>query len=226
MLDQNAHNLLIDIKDLTWWYPNSPSMLFHKFNLGLYRNDFFVLMWKSGTGKSTLVNFMIWNIKIPPRTLYHKREDLSRFSDHEIQLYRRKLGIVFQDYKIIEDFTAKENIVYPLRLYEVGDSVIDRKFTQIKNKLGLHDIQHIKVKYLSGWEKQKIAIARALIHDPEFIIADEPTGNLDREHTQQIADLLIETNKQWNTVFLITHDIHLLEYLKYKHVSKIKIRNI
>ena len=79
------------------------------------------------------------------------------------------------------------------------------------------------MKLLSSGQKQKVSIARALIHNPEFIIADEPTGNLDREHTQQIADLLIQANNEGNTVMLITHDIHLLNYLKEKHNVKLHI---
>ncbi len=218
--NKNVHDILIDIKNLTRGYPESPNILFHKFNFGLYKNDFCVVMGKSGVGKSTLVKFIIGDIKVPLRTVYHKREDLGRYSDRELQQYRRKIWIVFQDYRLMEDLTVRENVVYPLKLYEVGHEIVDRKFNTLKNKLNLHDLQHLPVKFLSGWEKQKVAIARSLIHDPDFIIADEPTGNLDWEHTQQIADILLESHALGNTVLLITHDIHLLEYLKYKQESQ------
>jgi len=217
MTDHNEHNLLIDIKDLTWWYPETPSMIFHKYNFHLYKNDFSVLTWKSGCGKSTLLKFILGEIKAPLRTIYHKREDMSRYKENELQLYRRKVGAIFQDYKLMDELSAEENIIYPLKLYEVPEHTIERKFNTLKNKLWLHHIVKTPVKLLSSGEKQKIAIARALIHNPEFIIADEPTGNMDRESTQQIADLLIEVNRMWNTILLITHDIHLLEYLKLKH---------
>jgi len=223
---KNIHNILIDIKNLTRWYPESPSMLFHKFNFGLYRNDFCIIVGKSWVGKSTLLKFIIWDIKVPLRTIYHKREDLARYSDNEIQMFRRRIWIVFQDYKLMEDLTVEENITYPLKLYEVGEDQIQRRFNRIKNSLELQHLADKPVKLLSWWEKQKVAIARSLIHEPEFIIADEPTGNLDREHTQKIADLLIESNSQWNTVLLITHDIHLLEYLKHKHKKKIRIHEM
>ncbi|NOZ43998.1 MAG: ATP-binding cassette domain-containing protein [bacterium] len=189
----------------------------------MYRNDFCVVVGKSGVGKSTLVRFILGDIKFPLRTIYHKREDLARYSDFEIQMYRRKIGIVFQDYKLMDDLSVKENITYPLFLYDVPEETIDRKFRKYKQKLALHELENLPVKFLSGGEKQKVAIARALIHEPEFIIADEPTGNLDREHTQQIADLLIESHQQGNTVLLITHDIHLLEYLKIKQKESLTL---
>jgi len=223
MTDLNEHNLLIDIKDLTWWYSDSPTLLFHKFNFALYKNDFCIVMWKSGVWKSTIVKFLTGQIKPPFRSVYHKREDLARFSEDEIQLFRRKMWIVFQDYKLFDDLSTKENVIYPLKLYWYSEFTTDRKFNELSAKLNLHSIAETKVKFLSAWEKQKVWLARALVHSPEFIIADEPTGNLDREHTQQIADLLIETNKAWNTVLLITHDIHLLNYIKEKHNTKLVV---
>lgn len=183
-------------------------------------------MGKSGVGKSTLLKFIIGDIEIPLRTIYHKREDLARYSDHEIQMFRRKIGIVFQDYKLMEDLTVEENITYPLKLYGMNEALIHRRFRTVRDRLQLRLLADKPVKLLSGGEKQKVTVARSIIHDPEFIIADEPTGNLDREHTQQIADILIESNKMGNTVLLITHDIHLLEYLKHKHKKEIRIHNM
>lgn len=131
--------------------------------------------------------------------------------------------MVFQDYKLMDDMTVKENISYPLKIYGLAESVIANKFDAMKTKLGLQKLVNTPIKFLSAGEKQKVCIARALIHEPEFIIADEPTGNLDWEHTQQIADLLIQTNLVGNTVLLITHDIHLLNYLKEKHKIRLHV---
>lgn len=216
-MDKREHQLLIDVKDLTWWYEDSPYLLFDKFNFALYSGDFTIIMWKSGCGKSSLVKLIIWQKKAPPKTIYHKREDISRYSDDEVQLFRRKVWIIFQDYKLINSLSVKDNITYPLRIYNLWDTIIDSKYEKIKKDLDIDYLSDYPVKYLSGWEKQKVWLARALIHDPEFIIADEPTWNLDREHTQQIWDMLIDVNKKWNTVLLITHDVHLLNYLKEKY---------
>ena len=143
-------------------------------------------------------------------------DDMARYSDADIQNYRRKIWIVFQDYKLIDALSVKENITYPLRIQWDDDNTIQMKYRNITTKLWIEDINKLDCNALSGWEKQKVAIARAMINNPEFVIADEPTGNLDREYTQEIGDLLIEANKSWNTILLITHDVHLLNYIKSK----------
>lgn len=220
-MESKNKNLLIDIKNLTWWYNQSPSVIFSKFNFSLCKNEFCAIVGKSGIWKSTLVKLMIGQLKAPKSSIFYKWDDVSKYSDEEIQQYRRKVWVVFQDYNLLDSLSVKENIEYPLRLYGVDEKTIESKFKNIVQKLDLQKIVHNSTKCLSSWEKQKVCIARALIHDPEFLIADEPTWNLDREHTQQVADLLIEANTLGNTVLLITHDIHLLNYLKEKHTITI-----
>ena len=218
MLDDNKFPL-IAIKDLTRWYPDSKKPLFKKLNFELYKWDFTVIIGKSGVWKSTIVKFLIWQFRPFDRTVYYRMDDMARYSDADIQNYRRKIWIVFQDYKLIDALSVKENIVYPLRIQWDDDITIQSKYRNITTKLHIEDINKLDCNALSGWEKQKVAIARAMINNPEFIIADEPTWNLDREYTQEIGDLLIEANKSWNTILLITHDVHLLNYIK----SKVKV---
>lgn len=189
-------------------------MLFKKFNFELGKGDFTVITWKSGSGKSTLVKFLIGQIKPPKKTLYYKMEDMAEFGDVETQRYRRKIWIVFQDYQLIQTLSPHENIVYPLLLERFPLSDIKKKYESLNALLDLSAIETKDIKKLSGGEKQKVAIARALIASPEFIIADEPTGNLDHETTLQIADILLKANELGNTIVFITHDMVLLEYLK------------
>lgn len=207
---------LIAIKDLTRWYPDSKKPLFKKLNFELFKWEFTVVIGKSGVWKSTLVKFLIWQFRPFTRTVYYKMDDMARYSDADIQKYRRKIWIVFQDYKLIDALSVKENITYPLKLEDQDDATIQSKYREITSKLHIEDINKMDCKALSWWEKQKVAIARAMINNPEFIIADEPTGNLDWEYTQEIWDLLIEANNIWNTILLITHDVHLLDYIKSK----------
>ena len=215
MLDENKFPL-IAIKDLTRWYPDTKKLLFKKLNFELYKWDFTVIIWKSGVWKSTIVKFLIWQFRPFERTVYYKMDDMARYTDADIQNYRRKIWIVFQDYKLIDALSVKENITYPLRIQWDDDNTIQMKYRYITSKLGIEDINKMDCNALSGWEKQKVAIARAMINNPEFVIADEPTWNLDREYTQEIGDLLVEANKSWNTILLITHDVHLLNYIKSK----------
>lgn len=182
-----------------------------------------MLTGKSGTGKTTLVKFIIGKLTPPEKTIFYNRQDISTFTPDDIQILRKRMGIVFQDYQLLEDLSVRENIVFPLHLYELGETIIESKLRQILQKINLKHLLDTPVKLLSAGEKQRVSLARALIHDPEFIIADEPTGNLDRENTQVVADILIEANKAGNTVFLITHDIHLLNYLKAKHPIKLHV---
>ncbi len=141
-------------------------------------------------------------------------EDMSEFSDAEIQRYRRKIGIIFQDYQLINSLSPKENVIYPLVLEGVPLTEIKKKYDAVNTLLDISSIETREIKKLSWGEKQKIAMARAIIHAPDFIIADEPTGNLDQESSLQIADILIKANQIGNTIVLITHDTALLEYLK------------
>ena len=215
MLDENNFPL-IAIKNLTRWYPDTKKLLFRKLNFELYKWDFTVIIGKSGVGKSTIVKFLIWQFRPFDRTVYYKMDDMARYTDADIQKYRRKIWIVFQDYKLIDALSVKENITYPLRIQWDDDITIQSKYRNITTKLHIEDINKLDCNALSGWEKQKVAIARAMINNPEFVIADEPTWNLDREYTQEIGDLLVEANKSWNTILLITHDVHLLNYVKSK----------
>lgn len=182
-----------------------------------------MLTGKSGTGKTTLVKFITGKLTPPEKSIFYNRQDISTFTQDDIQVLRKRLGIIFQDYQLLEDLTVRDNIVYPLELYDLGDTIIDSKLNQVMQKINLKHLLEKPVKLLSSGEKQKVALARALIHDPEFIIADEPTGNLDRENTQAVADILIQAHKAGTTIFLISHDIHLLNYLKAKHAITLHV---
>ena len=205
---------LINIKDLTWGYPESTRQLFKKFNLQLQKGDFLVITGKSGSGKSTLVKFLIGQLRPHKNTVFYKMEDLAVLGESEIQRYRRKIWIIFQDYQLIQSLSPQENIIYPLLLEEAPLAVIKKKYEAVKDLLDLSSIEIKDIKKLSWGEKQKVAMARAIIHSPDFIIADEPTGNLDPESTFQMADILIKANQIGNTIVLVTHDEALLQYLK------------
>ena len=186
--------MLINISNLTRGYAGKEP-LFKDFHFELEKGDFCFVMGPSGAGKTTLIKLLTRQIKADHKMIFYKDEDLSRLSDHEVQQYRRKVGIIFQDYKLIPDKTVAENVLYPLQMHHVTHEVATQKVDSVLERVHMLHKKHEKADMLSGGEKQKVAIARALICNPEFIIADEPTGNLDRDASKAIADLLIDAHK-------------------------------
>jgi len=214
--NRQPHDLLMHAKDLTRGYPWSPSMVFFKFNFWLYKHDLCVITGKSGAGKTTLARLLTGQGSVAKKMLYHRQEDMSRFSATEVQALRRKVGVIFQDYKLIPRKTVRENISFPLSLVGMPLTIKNQTIDNVLKTVGLTAQADLMVDKLSGGEQQLVAIARAIVHRPEFIIADEPTGNLDPDQTRKIADLLIQLNDMGHTIMLITHDEMLKEYIKSK----------
>jgi len=213
-MERKEHNLLINVDELTWWFPDAHAYLFDKFNFSLYKWDFTILMWASGSWKTVFSKFLTGKIPAPKKTIFYKMTDLSTLSGNDLQLYRRKMWIIFQDSKLLKNMSVKDNIIYPLRIYGLGESTIETKYERVKRDLNISKFEDRDIHRMSGGERQLVNIARAVIHDPEFIIADEPTWNLDWKNTQKVADIFIDLNKKGKTILLITHDIHLLNYIK------------
>lgn len=207
---------LIHVHKLTRGYPDG-AKLFEGFNFDVQTGDFRVLMGKSGTGKTSLIKLIIGQMTPPKDSIFYGDDDVAKYDETDLENYRKKLGIIFQDYKLLDNGSIRENIAYPLQIFGLGESIIQQKVDTILKTIHLHERADTKINQLSAGEKQKVCLARALVHQPECIIADEPTGNLDPEHTQEVADILIEANKNGTTILLITHDVHLIKYLQSHH---------
>lgn len=210
--------LIAQIKDLSWGY-TPQKRLFQNFDLSIKERDFMILQGRSGTGKSTLVNMLTGYLRPPTKSIYYRYEDIAKMSPSELQEYRRQIGIIFQDTKIISNLSIRDNIMYPLKVYGHDDEDVIRRYNHFIQLIELEERADAPVQELSWGEKQKVAIARALMHNPSFVIADEPTGNLDDLSSFIIADLLLAIHELGNTILLITHDQSLINYLTTKQPS-------
>ncbi len=208
-------NNLVHIDNLTRWYPGQ-RIIYHEFDFDLSKGDFCFIVWKSWSGKTSLMKLLTRAVKPGTWNVYIKWDDVARLNDEEVQAMRRRIGVIYQDYKLLSDRSVLENIMLPLQLQENDDLNAKEKALALIKDFDFTSKAHTKVAYLSWWEKQKVAIMRALVWNPQFLIADEPTWNLDQEATTMIADMLIETNKKWHTVLFITHDQHLITYVQSK----------
>lgn len=171
---------------------------------------------RSGTGKTSLGKLLTGQYPVAKKMLFHRQEDMSRFTINEVQALRRKIGVIFQDYKLIPRKTVRENIALPLGLVGMPLTLKNQSIDNVLKTVGLSNYAEIRTDKLSGGEQQLVAIARAIVHKPEFVIADEPTGNLDPEQSRKIADLMIQLNDMGHTIMFITHDESLKDYIKSK----------
>jgi len=180
-------------------------------NLEVRKGEFISVMGSSGSGKSTLLN-LIGGMDRPDRgRVAVNGEDISTYSDGELTIYRRtRIGFIFQFFNLLPNITVFENIAMPLLLNDTEDE--EKVFTFI-NRIGLSGKENQYPYQLSGGEQQRVAIARALIHDPEIILADEPTGSLDSENGTMIMDLIqLFVGETKKTVVLVTHESYIADY--------------
>lgn len=167
----------------------------------------------SGAGKTTLLHSLIGAEKINEGTIQVDDYVVNRLSSSKIQEYRRRIGIIFQDYKLLPKKTVFENVAFALEVAGYDKNFINRRTTDVLKLTGLEDKRNQFPRQLSGGEKQRTAIARALVHAPELLFADEPTGNLDPENTSALAKLFLKINKSGTTVILSTHNKEVVKIL-------------
>jgi len=190
------------------------TLILNKVDIDVKKGDFVYLIGKTGSGKSSLLKTLYGDLKLAQGTGYIVGYDLNELKDKNIPFLRRKLGIVFQDFKLLNERSIHDNMDFVLRATGWKDKIkIKQKIEDTLTKVSVQNKGHKFPHELSGGEQQRVAIARALLNDPELILADEPTGNLDPETSIEVMEVLQDLNKKGNTIFMATHDYGLL--LKY-----------
>ncbi|MBN1494990.1 ATP-binding cassette domain-containing protein [Candidatus Peregrinibacteria bacterium] len=183
-------------------------------SLSIEPSEFVSVIGPSGAGKSTLIYTLIGAEKINDGNIVVDDFKVNIMSEKALQMFRRKLGIIFQDYKLLAKKNVAENIAFALETCGFPKQNTKKRVEEVLKIVGLENHADKFPRQLSGGEQQKTAIARALAHDPKLIIADEPTGNLDPESAEEILDLLVTINKGGATVLLATHNKNLVNKLQ------------
>ena len=217
---------MIEFKDVKKVYPNGTVAL-DGVNLKIADGEFVFIVGASGAGKTTLMKLLLREEKVTSGQLLVRCEkqnslakkqyalyDLSKISNFKVPYYRRELGVVFQDFRLFPNKTVFENVAFAMQVIGEPNRVIKRRVPALLNIVNLTEKFKSYPTQLSGGEQQRVALARALANNPQIIIADEPTGNIDPRMSLEIMNLLMKIHKLGKTVIVVTHEKDLVDYFK------------
>lgn len=200
---------MIELTDVTKEYSKGVSAL-NGINLKIKQGEFVFIVGDSGSGKSTLIHLIMKELEPTSGTVIVNGQDLGKLKHRKIPMYRRGIGVVFQDFRLLKDRNIYDNIAFAQRVVETPTRIIKKKVPAALSLVGLAQKYKSFPKELSGGEQQRVAVARALVNNPIMIVADEPTGNLDPQRSLEIMTLLERINALGTTVLVVTHEKDLV----------------
>ena len=201
---------MIEFRNVSKDYPSGTHAL-NNVSLKINDGEFVFIVGSSGAGKSTFLKLIMSEEKLTKGEINVDGIRLSKLRRRKVPYLRRKMGIVFQDFRLIEKMSVYDNVAFAMRCVGANNKTIKERVPYILKLVGLGSKIKSKPSQLSGGEQQRVSLARALVNNPEIIIADEPTGNVDPEMSHEIIDLLSEINKQGTTIIIVTHEHDLVK---------------
>lgn len=213
-----ADDELIVFENVTKTY-SSGSPALNGVSLKIKRGEFVFIVGDSGSGKSTLIKLLLRELVPSDGEIYVNGVGLSKLRRRQIPKYRRNLGIVFQDFRLIKNWNVYENVAFAQRIVQTPNRLIKRNVPAILAIVGLANKYRAKPTQLSGGEQQRVAMARALINKPPILLCDEPTGNLDPNNSWEIMKLLEQINKRGTTVIVVTHDKEIVNEMQKRVIA-------
>lgn len=209
---------MLEMIDVSKIYPGG-SVALQDINIRIEQGEFVFIVGPSGAGKSTFFKMLFREVLPSSGKVIVNGHDLVKMTDKEIPYFRRQLGIVFQDYRLLPDRTVYDNVAFAMQVIETPYRKIKRRVNDVLDLVGLRKRAHAYPTELSGGEQQRIAIARAIVNDPILLIADEPTGNLDPETSWEIMDIFREVNKSGTTIVMATHDREIVDEMEKRVIA-------
>ncbi len=188
-------------------------------NLKIKKGEFVFIVGDSGSGKSTLIKLLLRELVPTTGEIYVNGENLAKLKHRQVPVYRRNLGVVFQDFRLLKDRNVYENVAFAQRIVQTPNREIKKNVPAILSIVGLAGKYKAKPKQLSGGEQQRVAMARALINKPPILLCDEPTGNLDPKNSWEIMKLLEQINKRGTTIIVVTHNKEIVNEMQKRVIT-------
>ena len=209
---------MIKIEGVSKTYGNGAPAL-NNLNLDIDDGEFVFVVGASGSGKSTFIKLLLKELNPTEGTITVDDVKLSRLRSRSVAKYRRKIGVVFQDFRLLQDRDVYSNIAFAQRVIGVAPREIKKNVSKVLALVGLSEKYRSNPNELSGGEQQRVALARAIVNKPQILLADEPTGNLDPENSWEIMKLLDKVNQQGTTVIVVTHNMEIVEAMQKRVIT-------
>ena len=210
---------MVNLKDVKMSYPGSKTTVLKDLNLHIDDGEFVFLVGPSGSGKTTIIKLLTGEVQASGGSLQVNGFNLRRMKHRELPKLRRTMGVVFQDFRLIDDMTVFENVAFAMRVLGKSNSEIKKRVPYVLELVGLSGREKRYPRELAGGEQQRVAVARALVNNPAMIIADEPTGNLDPARSFEIMTLLEKINEMGTTILVVTHEKELVNAFEKRVVA-------